>query len=195
MHAEFDPRHTNSPLCACRDCNDAWLARRDRPVSKKHTFEIKRTLDPTKKKAYAARFADHGVYLSLDENMRAPSWRLMNTAKTWSTSTAFDVDLERLLRQLDEGRTFPQLDLTFHATPVVKSTASFDPQTGGPFCVMCGEPGGLPSPNMTGAAKLLGLRLFFEPSDARLGAARLHPGRCRKRLRQLLDTAKLQRPA
>lgn len=153
-------------------------------------FEIKRTLTPSKKKQYADQFAVHGVYLSLDDNPRSPAWRLINTAKTWGTSTTFDVDLDRLLAQLDAGRTFPQLDLTFHAAPVVKSTGNPGNLTGGPFCMMCGEPGGLPSPNMAGAAKLLGIRLFFEQGDARLGPARLHPGHCRKRLRKLLDTAK-----
>lgn len=175
-------------MCACRDCNDVWLKRRDQPLSKKHTFEIKRTLDPTKQRTYVERFATHGVQLTLDDNPRSPSWQLMNTAKTWGTSTAFDVDLDRLLVQLDAGRTFAQLDLTFQATPVVKSTNRS--LTGGPWCVMCGEPGGLPSPNMVGAAKLLGVRLHFEAADARTGAARLHPGRCRKRLKQLLETAK-----
>lgn len=185
---EFDAKHVDSPLCACKACNDAWLAKRDKPLSKKHMYEVKQTMNPERLAHYAPKFAHHGLAL----RVRGTEWHvsLIKSPDDAPITTAFDVDLERLLTQLERGCQFTQLDLTFHATSstVVRSTAGGN-LTGGPWCVMCGEPGGLPSPNMVGGAKLLGLRLFFEPTDARINAARLHPGRCRKRLRQLLDTA------
>lgn len=190
---DFDPKHVDSPLCACRACNDAWLARRDQPVSKKHVYEAKRTVDPAKHLLYKNAFVKYGLQLTLHENTmtRLTHWRLTNANEGFSLTTGFDVDLDRVLAQLEKGTPLLQLDLSFHAAPsVAKSTSySTDPLTGGPFCVMCGEPGGLPSPNMVGGAKLLGLRLHFPEGDARLSPARLHPGHCRKRLRKLLDTA------
>ena len=190
---EFDAKHTNSPLCACRDCNEEWLKRRNQPISKKH--EVKKlAVDVSRKDEYQRLFDEHGIRVSITGHSRSPSWHLMNTAKTWGLTTSFDVDLDRVLKQLAEGRTLAQVDLTFHSNGFVARTTAKDvTMTGGPFCVMCGEPGGLPSPNMVGGAKILGLRLFFEAGDARLGPARLHPGRCRKRLRQLLDHSKAQK--
>lgn len=184
---EFDTKHTDSPLCACRECNDEWLTRRDRPLSKKHTYEVRKTMNPERLGHYAPQFASRGLAL----RVAGSEWRMfpIKDPDSWFLTTAFDLDLDRVLRQLDEGRTFREVDLTFHAAPVVKTTTNFDPITGGPFCVMCGEPATLFCPNLVKRAELLDVRLFFPVGDARLRPARLHPGRCRKRLGQLLQAA------
>lgn len=196
LPVELDAKHTDSPLCACRDCNDAWLAKRDQPLSHKHVKHHTPPVDAANKKAFAARCKKLGIQIELknEHNMRIAAWRLVDPATGYATVCGFDVDVLAIFKRMeDENQALMGANLALHAPRpqlVVASTAKNVTLTGGPFCVMCGEPGGLPSPNMAGTAKLLGVRLHFPEGDARLGAARLHPGRCRKRLRQLLDGAK-----
>jgi hypothetical protein len=193
---EHDATHRDSPLCACSQCNDTWLQRQQQPLSKKHDKPVL-AVDTAKLPMFKARFRAHGLTLVLHEhsNTRMSFWHIHNADNSWSLTTGFDIDLERALTQLADGRPLQQVDISFHAAPVARTTGSPATLTGGPFCAMCGEPATLPCPNMVGRAKLLGIRLFFPADDARLGAARLHPGRCRKRLNDLIHAALVKQDA
>lgn len=193
---ELDAKHVDSPLCACKDCNDVWLAKRDQPLSMKHVKHTVPPLDVARKKEFVdwcKRLGVVQIELRGEHNPRIASWCLRDTQTGYSYTTGFDVDVVAVLTRMEQESQMLMgavnwLHAPRHAS-VVKSTGpNAGTLTGGPWCVMCGEPGGLPSPNMVGAAKLLNLRLHFEAGDVRLSAARLHPGHCRKRLRKLLDT-------
>lgn len=196
VEVEFDAKHSDSPLCACERCNAEWLARRGQPLSQKHTKHHVPPIDLANKKEFTARCKKLGIEIALknEHNMRIASWRLVDPSTSYAFVCGFDTDVVSILTRMEaENQALQGAALalfTPRPQPVVVSTTKGATLTGGPWCVMCGEPGGLPSPNMVGAAGLLKLRLHFPEGDARLKAARLHPGRCRKRLRQLLDTAK-----
>lgn len=195
-NVEFDTKHVDSPLCACEACNKEWLARRGQPLSRKHSAHHVPPVDLANKKAFAARCKKLGIEIALknEHNLRIASWRLVDPSTSYAFVCGFDTDVVSILTRMEqESQALQGAALALfspRAQPTVATTAKGATLTGGPWCVMCGEPGGLPSPNMVRGAGVLKLRLFFEPGDARLGAARLHPGRCRKRLRQLLDAAK-----
>lgn len=158
-------------------------------------------IDIANLKLFIEQARKHNVTVELKNthNMRIAYWQLVDKAADYRVAMGFDVDVRALLTRMEtENLPLQGAFLTLFQPspqPRIVSTTKNATLTGGPFCVMCGEPGGLFSPNMVGGAKLLGVRLFFEPTDARLSPALLHPGRCRRRLKQLLDAAKQQKGA
>lgn len=186
---EFDAKHSDSPLCACRACNDEWLKRRDQPLSQKHTKHHTPPVDLVNKRVFAARCKAHGVTIDLknEHNTRIAFWRLTDKATGFEYSAGFDADVLALLKRMEErGLSLQGAAADLHAPrdlgPVRSSSAPGN-LTGGPFCVVCDCAGGLPCPAMVRDALRLGIKLAYPPGDARLVPNHVHPGRCRKRLK------------
>lgn len=196
--AEFDAKHTESSLCACRDCNAAWLARRDQPTALKHKRSSAPAIDIVNKKPYAARCKKLSIEIELknEHNLRIAHWRLVDPSTSYAITLGFDTDVAAVLARMEhENQALRGAASALFETRALTTVRASNPGalTGGPFCVMCGEPATLFCPNMTKKAQLLGIRLHFPDGDARLGPARLHPGRCRKRLNDLIHAALVQR--
>lgn len=138
--------------------------------------------------------AHHGVSIELNGagNARNFSWMLTHRKTNTSLGCSFDADIERVLTRLAAGESFPQIAaMTFAASTVAHH---FDPLTGGPFCVVCAMPGGLPCPAMVRQAQTTGIKLAYPEGDARLVPNHVHPGKCRANLRKWLDTAAQHKP-
>lgn len=190
---EFDDKHTESPLCACERCNAAWLARRDQPLSQKHTKHTAPPVDQVNKRIFTARCKALGIEIDLknEHNMRIAFWRLVDNATGFSYSAGFDADVLALLKRIEErGLTLQGAAADLHAPrdlgPIRSSSAPGN-LTGGPFCVVCDCAGGLPCPAMVRDALRLGIKLAYPPGDARLVPNHVHPGRCRKRLKAWIE--------
>lgn len=193
---EFDVKHTESPLCACRACNDKWLARRDQPLSQKHMKHTAPPVDLVNKRIFTARLKPHGIEIDLknEHNVRIAFWRLVDKATGYAYSAGFDVDVLGLLKRIEErGLTLQAAAADLHAPrdlgPVRSSSAPGN-LTGGPFCVICDCAGGLPCPAMVRDALGLGIKLAYPPGDARLKPCHVHPGHCRKRLKTWIEAGK-----
>lgn len=193
---EFDTKHTESPLCACRACNDAWLARRDQPLSHKHVKHHTPPVDLVNKRIFAARCKAHGIGIELknEHNMRIAFWRLVDNATDYAYSAGFDADVLALLHRIEErGLSLQAAAADLHAPRdlgPVRSSRSPGNLTGGPFCVVCDCAGGLPCPAMVRDALGLGIKLAYPPGDARLVPNHVHPGHCRKRLKAWIEGGK-----
>jgi hypothetical protein len=138
---------------------------------------------------YKARAKLLGLTIELTNkhNPRTIGWRLLDPNTDSVLATAFDVDIERTFAQMEERKiTLEFVDL-LHASPVAPIRSAPNNLTGGPFCVICDTPGGLPCPSMVKTALKIGIKLAYPPGDARLVPNHVHPGRCRKRLRQWID--------
>lgn len=186
---EFDAKHTDSPLCACCACNDAWLARRDQPLSQKHTKHTQPPIDLANVKTLTARCKKFGLTLQLknEHNMRIAFWRLVDPATEYSSSLGFDTDVLGVLARMEERGLALQAAVADLLRPrdlgPVRSSGAPGNLTGGPFCVVCDCAGGLPCPTMVRDALRLGIKLAYPPGDARLVPNHVHPGHCRKRLK------------
>lgn len=191
-HVEHDAKHVDSPLCACKDCNDAWLKRRDQPMSMKHTRHTAPPVDQNNVKPFAARCKKHGIAIELKNvhNLRIAFWRLVDNATEYTTTCGFDSDVLGILARIEErGLTLQAacVDLLKPRDPGPVRSSSGGNLTGGPFCVVCDTAGGLPCPAMVANALKLGIKLAYPPGDARLAANHVHPGRCRKRLKAWIE--------
>lgn len=147
------------------------------------------TINANRKKEFERAFAKHGCTATLFEltNKRMSYWRVEDNKSGAQLSSGFDIDLDRALRDLGRGLRLEFIDLlTVEGQALTKSDAS---GAGGPFCVVCDTAGGLPCPTMVTQALKFGIKLAFPANDVRIGPAHVHPGRCRKRLRQWLDAA------
>lgn len=147
------------------------------------------TVNGERVREFERAFEKYGCTVTLFEltNKRMSYWRVEDTTSGAQICTGFDVDLERALRDLKRGLRLEFIDLlTVEGAQLKKSDAS---GAGGPFCVICDSAGGLPCPKMVTRAKQLNIKLAFPYTDVRIGPAHVHPGRCRTRLRQWIDTA------
>ncbi len=185
---EFDAKHVDSPLCACRECNDAWLKRRDQPMSQKHTKHTAPPVDQANVKPFTARCKKAGIAIELKNthNMRIAFWQLVDKATGYTTTCGFDTDVRGILTRIEERGLSLQAactDLLAPRDPGPVRSSSAGNLTGGPFCVVCDTAGGLPCPAMVRDALKLGIKLAYPPGDARLVPNHVHPGRCRKRLK------------
>lgn len=161
-------------------------------MRKRGDFEVTSTLDIHKEKGYRVALAAHGVTLKLFQltNRKYNYWRMEDDPSGAVITTGFDVDIDRALEQLNRGIRLEFVDLysCMPSPEAQKANTSAGGGTG-PFCVVCDTLGGLPCPNMVIDARRLNVRLAFAYDDPRIGPAYVHPGRCRKRLRQWIDTA------
>lgn len=189
VDVEFDAKHVNSPLCACRACNDTWLARRDQPLSQKHTKHHTPPIDVANVRPFTVSFKKHGVKVELKNthNMRIAFWQLVDDTTGHSRSLGFDTDLLGVLQRMEErglGFEAAVLDLLKpRDVGPIRSSSAPGNLTGGPFCVVCDCAGGLRCPAMVRDALRLGIKLAYPPGDARLEPCHVHPGHCRKRLK------------
>jgi hypothetical protein len=145
-------------------------------------------LDPGRKKEFEAAFQKHGCVLTLFllTNQRYNYWHIRDPESGATMSTGFDVDIPRILSFLDRGIKLEYVDITRYATAARVSVANSN--AGGPFCVVCEGAGGLPCPNLVTTAKKLNIRLAVPYDDVRIGPAHIHPGGCRKRIKQLIES-------
>jgi hypothetical protein len=193
-----DAKHTDSPLCACRDCNDAWLKRRDEPKVRKHVRVSTPPINADSLKPFAVRCKKLGIMIELKNthNLRIAFWRLVDPSTFYTFTAGFDADVAAVLARMEhEGRDLRGAAADLFAprgSGPVRSSSQGN-LTGGPFCVVCDVAGGLPCPSMVKTALSMGIKLAYPPGDARLVPNHVHPGRCRKRLRQLLDAVAQQR--
>lgn len=157
------------------------------------------TIDGTRKFEFVDRLKPYRIAILFHDSSsaRLRYWRLIAEAADdgWMLTTGFDLDVEKVIKQLDAGIPLRDVTVLFHNGPrprtVDQSTrASPDSLTGGPWCVVCGQSGGLPCPNLVGAALDVDVRLFFLPGDARLAVAHVHPGHCRQKIKALTQIAK-----
>lgn len=165
------------------------------------------TVNVSNKKDFQKRFRVYKLDVELHQSSlsRLTYWRVFDPATGTVRTCGFDVDMERLLAQLEAGKSFERIDL-YKGTRFVSSSPS---STSGPvgtrlsderlvrcaaLCVICGEPGGLPCPAMVKEA-LTTRFVLAVPLDSPAVAVHkhVHPGRCRKRLRAHLDAARAAR--
>lgn len=189
---EFDAKHVDSPLCACRACNDEWLAKRNQPLSLKRAKQSAPPVDQVNVKPFTARCKKAGIAIELKNthNMRIAFWRLVDNATGYTTTCGFDSDVLGILQRVEERGLSLQaacVDLLAPRDPGPVRSSSAGNLTGGPFCVVCDTAGGLPCPAMVRNALKLGIKLAYPPGDARLVPNHVHPGRCRKRLKAWIE--------
>lgn len=115
-------------------------------------------------------------------------WRIADNETHAVVTTGFDVDVEAAFKQCEMGIRLGFVSLYSQSTASRPDGTGRSP-TGGPSCVVCDAPGGLPCPAMVKQALASGIKLAYPPGDARLVPNHVHPGRCRKRLRQWLTGA------
>lgn len=128
------------------------------------------------------------VALHNKHNLRIAYWRLFDPKTDAQLTTGFDATVERTLDQMEKcGIPLDAVELFAGSTKPSRSHPGN--LTGGPFCVVCDIPGGLPCPAMVKQALAKDIKLAYPPGDARLVPNHVHPGRCRKRLRQWLDAS------
>jgi hypothetical protein len=187
-NVEFDAKHVDSPLCACKACNDEWLAKRNQPLSMKRAKQAAPPIDLANQKPMTARCKKLGIELQLknEHNLRIAHWRLVDKATEYTSSLGFDTDVLGVLDRMESRGLSLQAavaDLLAPRDPGPVRSSSLGSLTGGPFCVVCDTAGGLPCPAMVRDALKLGIKLAYPPGDARLVPNHVHPGRCRKRLK------------
>lgn len=153
------------------------------------------TIDASRKKDYEKRFKVYGLGVELHESSLAKLtyWRVFDTVLGTVRTCGFDVDMDRLLTRLAEGKSFDRIDLFKGTRFPVSTKGPADTQTNAaadaPLCVICGTPGGLPCPSMVAGALSSGFKLAVPAGHPALATKHVHPGRCRKRLREHLDAA------
>lgn len=142
--------------------------------AKTHITRNRVALDEAREKEFVARFKKHKCACTLVRTSYWNYWRVIGPDNEIHRATSFDLDLEALLTRLDRGENFEQIDLTRHHLVSSKVTHS------GVVCVVCGQPGGIPCPNMVSRATANDIKLQATGTN-------VHPGHCRKKLRELLN--------
>jgi hypothetical protein len=163
------------------------------PTSKRrHDATLVATTNELRLAEFRARFKSHALSVDFvrSSNIRLCAWRVLSADCSIVRTYGFDSDLDSILKQLDAGIPFESATTIPNngaaSGPVKSSTGNL---TGGPFCVVCDVAGGLPCPSMVRQALDCGIKLAYPPGDARLVPNHVHPGRCRKRLKQWLVAA------
>lgn len=149
-------------------------------------------IDPLREREFRDIGKSFGLTVQLknSHNLRFAYWRIEDPAPEGrGLVTGFDSDVERLFGSLKLGKGWPTLSALRPPNVLQRSSTAPNNLTGGPFCVVCDTPGGLPCPSMVKTALGAGIKLAYPEGDVRLAPCHVHPGRCRKRLRHLLDVA------
>lgn len=147
------------------------------------------TCNPSRLAEFKHRFNHYGCDVTLFElrNARASYWQVEERKSGARQGSSFDSDMLVLLSKLRQGHKLEHISLIpCGSSSVVKSTADGP----GPHCAVCDTVGGLPCPKMLKTAIQHGLKLALTPAQMEANSFHVHPGRCRKRLHQLLDTCK-----
>lgn len=155
------------------------------------------TLNPERLKEFVAAFKQYACTAQLFQLtiQRYNYWKVEDPLSGATLTTGFDCDMDRALAQLASGLKLEFVDvLQVHPERQSRSPGRSGPSStsnsnaGGPFCVVCDVAGGLPCPNLVTAARRLDIKLAFPYTDVRIGPAHVHPGRCRKRIKQWIES-------